>query len=798
MSVVWFRSWAEVRGRWRTWLGLTVLVAVSTGVVLLTLAGARRTDTAWDRLAARTNAHDAFVIAQQFDIDLDAIAALPEVADSAPVAYVAATTDVAGPLVLTPLVSVDGGFLGRIDRPKVVDGRPPDPDRPDEVGITPPVAEKYGLGVGDTFTLQGFTPEQFVHVLGGGALSSAGGPAITMRIVAVEVSANEGELAESIRSGDNVHLTPAFHRAYAGRIGMGPAMVVRLRRGDADQSSFRAGVERIAGGRPVQLTTQADEGSPIRHSIHTQAVALQLFAAFAALGAALAVGQALSRQAFAEAGDHRVLRALGMTQRQLWAGAVVRAGIVGVGGAVGGVALAVAASPFMPPGGLARLAEPAPGASFDGLVMGWALVGVPVATVALAALPAWRGAGAAGEAAPAEAAGSRTVPVAERLARLGLPPTAVAGVRLALEPGRGRTAAPTRSAMLSAAFSIAALTTALTFGASLDRVFSTPRLYGWNWDVVVGNPFTTDLSARVVPALRASPVVGAFSGVAAADLDVGGVRVQAYGFDTVQGDVLPPVVEGRAPTRPDEVLLGATVLRDIDRSVGDTVEARVGDRAAVLRIVGRGVFAQLSTLQTASLGTGAVLTGDGLRRLVPEAQQNVFPVRWADGVDAEAAGRDLRETFGEGIGVNEAESPLAVADFRRVDGMPAVLSALVALMALTSLAHALITTVRRRRRDLTILKTLGFVRRQVSATVAWQATTMTVVGLAAGLPLGAAAGQWTWRVFAGNLGIVPEPVLPLVALIVTVPAAILLTNLVAAVPGRVAARTRPGPGLRWE
>lgn len=445
VSVVWLRSWAELRGRWRSWLGLTLLVAVSTGAVFLTLAGARRTDTAWDRLATRTNAHDAFVIAQQFDIDLGAVAALPEVADSAPVGYVAAATDVAGPLGLTPLVSVDGGFLGRIDRPKVIEGRPPDPDQPDEVAITPPVAENYRLGVGSTFTLRGYTPAQFGDVLGGGELSMPEGPEVTMRVVAVEVSANEGELAESIRSGDNIHLTPAFHRAYAGRIGMGPAMVVRLRRGDADQSSFRAGVERIAGGRPVQLTTQADESSPVRHSMHTQAVALQLFAAFAALGAALAVGQALSRQTFVEAADLRVLRALGMTQRQLWASAILRAGIVGAGGAVGAVALAYAASPFMPPGGLARLAEPSPGPSFDGLVMGLGLLAVPVATVALAAFPAWRSARARGETTTAEAAASRTVPVAEHLARLGFPPTAVAGVRLALEPGRGRTAAPTRS-----------------------------------------------------------------------------------------------------------------------------------------------------------------------------------------------------------------------------------------------------------------------------------------------------------------------------------------------------------------
>jgi ABC-type lipoprotein release transport system permease subunit len=798
VAVVWFRSWVDFRARWRSWLGLSLLVAVSTGVVLFTVAGARRTDTAWDRLAAKTNAHDALVIGQQFDFDLAAVARLPEVSDSAPGAYVAAATNLSAPMEMTPLVSVDGGFFGRIDRPKIIDGRRPDPDRPEEVGITPPVAAKHNLRVGSTIVLRGLTPSQFVQALSGGEPSSPEGPHVELRVVGIEVSANEGELVESTRSGDNLHLTPAFYRAYEGRIGMGPALVVQLKRGIADQSSFELGVERIAAGRSVQLTTQSDEGSQVRHAIHTQALALELFAAFAALAGAVAVGQALSRQAFVEARDQRLLRALGMTTQQLWSAAMLRTLVVGVLGAVGGAVLAVVASAYMPLGGLARLAEPSPGISIDAPVLGLGLVVVPVLTLALAALPAWRTARTSRLAEPIEAVTTRTVPLAERLARLGFPPTAVTGVRLAVDPGRGRTAAPTRSAIVSTAFSVAALITALTFGASLGHLFSTPRLYGWNWDVVVGNPFSADLSQRVVPTLRDSGFVDGFSGVTAAVIDVGGVRTQGYGFDTFEGDVLPPITNGRPPSSPDELVLGATDLRDLGRHVGDDVTVRVGDREATLRIVGEGVFAQLSIFQIEALGKGALLTGDGLRALVPEAQQNVYTVQWAAAADPQAAQSALRESFGETITISEAEAPLEIADFGRVDGMPAILSGLVALLAIASLAHALMTTVRRRRRDLAILKTLGFVRRQVSSTVAWQATTMTVLALTAGLPLGTAVGHWAWRLFADNLGVVAEPVVPLVALALVVPGAIAIANLVATLPGRAAARTAPGRGLRWE
>ena len=53
---------------------------------------------------------------------------------------------------------------------------------------------------------------------------------------------------------------------------------------------------------------------------------------------------------------------------------------------------------------------------------------------------------------------------------------------------------------------------------------------------------------------------------------------------------------------------------------------------------------------------------------------------------------------------------------------------------------ALVSSLRRRRRELAVLKTLGFSRRQVRATVAWQASTVAAVGLVVGIPLGLLVG----------------------------------------------------------
>ncbi len=67
-----------------------------------------------------------------------------------------------------------------------------------------------------------------------------------------------------------------------------------------------------------------------------------------------------------------------------------------------------------------------------------------------------------------------------------------------------------------------------------------------------------------------------------------------------------------------------------------------------------------------------------------------------------------------------------------------------------------------------------------------------------GLPLGDVLGRWAWNLFAEQLGVVPEAVTPVPLLLLIVPGAIALANLVAIVPGRIAARTRPALVLRAE
>jgi len=133
-----------------------------------------------------------------------------------------------------------------------------------------------------------------------------------------------------------------------------------------------------------------------------------------------------------------------------------------------------------------------------------------------------------------------------------------------------------------------------------------------------------------------------------------------------------------------------------------------------------------------------------------------------------------------------------------IAGLPVALAGLLALIAAGTLAHALASSSRRRRRDLAILKTLGFIRWQIRRAVAWQATTIAAIALLIGLPAGIAGGRWAWRVFAAQLGVLPDTVVPLTTILITIPAALALANLIAAAPGQAAARTQPATILRSE
>lgn len=796
MAAVWARARVELRAHWRATVALTVLVGLVGGVVVGAAAGARRTASAFDRFLAASDA--AHVTVQAFGADpalLDQIERLPQVAVAAPAAFLLVRPvgdDLQPGLEFSAAASVDGRFLSTVDRPRIIAGRAPDPEQVDEITINEELAERRGLAVGDRMAFEWLTPDQRDRMFAGEDPGPLAGPTEALRVVAIHRFPYD--LVQRGLFVTPATVTPAFYRAYRDRMAsFDGTTAIRLHRGEADVAAFTAAVGELSGGgAEIQILTAGEEAAKVTDAMDVLAIGLLASAAAAAVVGLVAVGLAVGRQAAAAAVDQPALIALGMTRAERTGATLAGVAPAALGGALLAVVVAVTASAALPVG-LARLAEPDPGVSVDGLVLGTGFLATAVAVTAIAAAAARRSSRLPGSAGAAVLTGTgRRSTFARLVTEAGLSPTATTGVAMALEPGRGRTAVPVRSALAGAIAGLTGLAGAVTFGASLDGLVATPERYGWNWDLNVpggGSDVEADQNSAV---LAADPDVGGLASLRLSSALVGGQVLQVFGIEERKGELTYSVIEGRAPASPGEVVLGTDTLHRLGLGVGGHVEADGENGPVGLRVVGRTAF---PSSDQDTLADGAGLTRAGLDRLRTTEQFTNLVLRWAPGTDAEAARSRVESRFGTTFAV---VVPAEVANLARVARLPAVLGGFLAATATLAVGQAVVSGVRRRRRDLVVLRALGFVRRQVAGAVAWQAVILVTVSVIVGLPLGVAIGRWAWTALAGPMGVVVAPTVPLEALTLIVPAALLVVNLIAASPAHAAARVRPAAVLRSE
>jgi hypothetical protein len=350
--------------------------------------------------------------------------------------------------------------------------------------------------------------------------------------------------------------------------------------------------------------------------------------------------------------------------------------------------------------------------------------------------------------------------------------------------------------MLGVALVVALLTATWSFAASLNRLLDTPVLYGWNWDIKSGAPGLPGVIATTLrPALSNDHAVDALAVGTVSQLELDRHRIDVMALEQARGEVVPTVVNGRPPRQPDEVLLGARTLDKLNKGVDDTVTARLGGRTARLRVVGRGVFPDFG--DAGQLGDGGLMTFAGFAQLQPRAERNVFLVRFRAGVDATATYGRVRAAL-DPVPTQAARRPSDLISIARIGSLPGVLAGVLAMLAAVTLAHTLASSVRRRRRDLAVLKTLGFVRRQVSLAVVWQATTLSGIALLIGVPVGGALGRWAWTWFTRQLGVSADAITPPLPILLTISATLIAANAIAAVPAWVAGRSPSALILRTE
>jgi ABC-type lipoprotein release transport system permease subunit len=826
-----YRFRATFRRRWGAYLSLVLLIGLVGGVAMGAIAAARRTQGSFATYLASTNPSNLslgtalYAPPLGFTTGYDAplvqkISHLPHVTHAesysslytVPIQTNGQPTAAALKANFSVYGSDDGEFFNQ-DRASVVQGRMADPHKANEIVMTVAAAQALGLRVGQTTEWGTYSNSQ--PSSGGGPPSQ---PYLRQRLTLVgTVVLNNAVVQDDIDAGaaSTVVATPALTRQLIDCCSNFSFTYLQLQHGSRDVPAVEAEVERVVPAvLPYDFYDSSIDVTKAQNAIEPEAIALAVFGLIAGLAAILIAGQLIARQLGFWAQEERTMRALGADP-----GMTVGDGLLGIGGAVvvGALlagAVAVALSPLSPLGPV-RPVYPHPGVAADWAVLGLGVLAFVVVLGALAVVLAV-------QRAPHRSAGGwrrsthRPSPIATAAANSGLPVSAVAGIRFAVEPGAGADAVPVRSAILGAVLAVIVIVATVVFGSSLNSLVSHPSLYGWNWDdaLIAGGGVGDVPATQTARLLDHDPQVAAWSGYWFGTLQIDGLAVPVIG-GTPKEAVGPPVLTGHRFDASGQIVLGPGTLAQLHKRVGNTVTVRYGTTAPhSLRIVGTATMPSVGiggVTGHPSMGTGAVVP----YQLIPESVRNQFAltppgpnavfVRLKPGTNTALAVRSLNRIATEvslptnyPTAVVAVQRPAEIVNYRSMGSTPLILGLGLTVGAVTALGLTLVASVRRRRRSMAMLRTLGFTGRQLAATLAWQATVAVSIGLLLGVPLGIVVGRLLWDLFASRIYVVPSPTVPALAIGAIAVGALVLGNLVAAIPGRMAARTPAALLLRTE
>lgn len=783
MGVVGFLVRGELRRHRARIAGLALLVALAGGIVTASVLGASRSRSSLERFITEVNSADVGVFTGSQD-DLEPLVEHPDVARvarfSMPALFPTSIFERVDEVFIPFAASLDGAMPYDLNGYRILDGRLPHPDRATELALHESTADLLDVGVGDQIEMAMFSDADLEHLFDDAQMPERY-DTVPMDVVAIM----RDPLDVIARPSDIVltPLTPAAAERFVGELGsLGEGAFVDLHAG-TDVGAFTtevaemvpdAEIERWVGGQHLADTGFGSTLDVIGDSLLALAVVV-------AIGASVAVGQALVRSAHAAREERAALSSLGLDRRALRLVGVVPGLAVAALGGLGTALVAYLLSPRFPVG-LARRAEPDPG--FDlhpGVVLGGACV--VLATTALAV-----GAVATVDRRRRRQAVASTVRVN---------PDPIARVVGSAD------AALARSTQVAVAFGALAVAAALVFATSLDHLLDTPRDYGWTFDAaVVSETNDATLVDEGVDVAADPAVAEAAEAVFQLPLTVDDVPLLGYAIGDGTGDIGPVVARGRAPATGTEVALGRETMRQLDVGIGEELMIDGGAGPEVFEVVGQAVIPV--SADGGRVGNGAAFVTSALPSLGvvgpdPCEESSCYRqvvVRWRDGADVQAAAdRMLAEESAEFV---RPVPPPEVERLSEVDAMPWIVAGVLAVLACAAAVHAVVVTVQRRRRDLAVVRALGATPAQTRRAVRLHVLGLVALWGVAGSAVGVVVGRTLWRAVAASVGVAAVPTVPLLPVLLLPLAALVLTQAAAVLPARSATRLRPTQALRTE
>lgn len=772
MKAVVYRVRSVLRRRLAATLGVTLIVTVVCGVVIAFAAGARRTSIAPDRYTSSFGGTaDATVIQDDRGKPLDRqVAALPSVDSVDSMSFVfGALSDNSGNNLDFSLVFAGSFRPGGV---RLVDGRQTDPANEHEFVATRNFVQRSHMKIGDTLNLITMTQDQALQ--NGFDLSDPQGPRVSIKMVGIVDGASQLDDATPI-----VVVSPAL---LAEPIGLSESlMTVDLRPG-ADLAALRADLDAAPELAALSVEPATLISQPVRNAVGAQARGLWILTAVAAVAAIAVLGQMMTRQVRPSNEERHRLSAIGFTKSQIVGDAVVRAVIPITIGSLLGAAVAVLASDRFP-FGFVRVLEPTAGFRADWMMMGaGAALFVIALTLWTVGALAFRG----------RAPRARPSPIVEALATRSGSATAGVGLRLAFTR-RPHERGSVRGSVAGVLLSVAGVVAAVTFGASLDRLVHEPFRYGSNYDASVGDNGAETLPDGLVSRLEANPDVTSLTLFAASEARVGDKTVPMLGLEVVRGEGQPTMLEGRLPAGDDEIAFGRLTAADLGVRVGGTLTLAGTTQSQMFRVTGLAVVPGLGAND--GLGSGGILTMGGLTRIASNSLVTSAAVNLR-GNSIEKFSASILEF--SNVPPNSAYKPNAIVNVSRVRAIPFVLAAVLAALALLTVGHVMFTSMRSRRRDVAILRSLGADRGWIRRAVHWQATVLTALPVVAGIPVGVVIGRLIFVAFADSMGAVNDAAIPVLNVAVGAVAVVGVANGVAALVSRRTRRRDPALLLQGE
>ena len=836
--VSWYWFLTTFQRRRSSYVAIVLLVGVVGGLAMGSVIASRRTAASYNVFLAHSNPSDLSLVIGAPDLTSD-FAHLPLVRHVATGDFYIGVipTGAHGQLLSSAAlgsgkVATVGGLGGEYfsqDKVAVLDGRLANPKSSNQFVATPVAARLMGWHVGQFIPLNFYTGPQ-TSLPGFGTKKVKPTVALKMKLVGTVVPNDEVVLDNADRYPTFVIFTPALSRKLVTKGFTYINYALQLDHGARDVPAVeREIIKALPKGTTYSFKVTSDVVSQVNRSIEPDAIALGIFGLIAALAALVIASGLVARVLRSDGEDLDVLRALGANPATVAGSIFLGAFESVVAGAVLAVAVAVALTPLSPIGPV-RTVYPLKGVHVDWLVLGLGFALLLVVLGVITAALAWQRA--------SMSVRRRTrarVPVgaslARRLGELGLPVTLVTGVRFALEPGRDRDAVPVRTALLGAVLAVMLVVATVTFGSGLNTLITRPRLYGWNWNyALTGNG--GDVPPQSIALVRSSPLVQAESGVSFIPVQINGVNVASI-IENARARVSPPILSGHGLDANNQIVLGAATMQALHKHLGDTVVASYGSPKdapvyvppTTLTIVGTATLPAVGGELTShtSMGTGAIVP----HGLLPAAAEKFLAspyralngpkmvfLRLKPGVTAEQARGLFKHVdavgdkalyavpdgqgSGDSVAALSVQYPAEIENYRSIGNTPAILAIGLALGATVALGLTLMASVRRRRRELAMLRALGFSRRQLRATILYQASVAGFCGVVVGTPLGIVLGRWLWTLFARYINAVPEPTVPVTAVLVIAACTLILVNVVATLPGRSAARVSTAQVLRGE